>query len=296
MSVYSVEGKLRVGKTKFAVWMAQAALRQGLRVASNVDLFPAITPERPRPFIRIPDKPSAEDLDAIGHGNPESYDEERNGVLILDELGTWLNARSFQDKGRAGVIDWLIHSGKLGWHIYIIVQDASLIDKQVREAIIEYSVRVMRFDKVRIPFVGNFLGALGGMFGATRWGYLPRFHQATARVGYGPNAIVAEVWRYRGDDLHAAYDTRQAFSTSYPHGTHSVLPPWDYVRPLPWLERRKLAFAATRESMRYKPVAPKPKLALVEKVMQLPPHRRIEWMRRIEREAPARAAALKMLA
>ena len=49
-----------------------------------------------------------DDLDAIGHGNPDSYDESLNGVLILDELGTWLNSRSFQDKNRADLLDWLI--------------------------------------------------------------------------------------------------------------------------------------------------------------------------------------------
>lgn len=232
MSVYAVHGKLRVGKTKFAVWMAQRALREGLRVASNVDLYlDKITPERSSRYVRIPDKPSPWDLDAIGHGNPESYDEERNGVLILDELGTWLNARTFQDKSRGGVIDWLIHSGKLGWHIYLIVQDVGMIDKQVREALVEYDVRVMRMDKVRFPIVGKLLGAVGRPLGFKRWGYFPRFHMATARVGYGANAIVAERWTYRGDELHAAYDTRQKFSVQYPHGPHSVLPAWEFEAP-----------------------------------------------------------------
>lgn len=70
MPVYSVEGKLGTGKTKFAVWRAQEALRDGRRVASNVDLvLEKLTPERRSTYIRIPDKLSPEQLAAIGHGN-----------------------------------------------------------------------------------------------------------------------------------------------------------------------------------------------------------------------------------
>lgn len=228
MAVYCVFGKLGVGKTKLAVWQAQKALRAGLKVASNVDLFQPLTPEKPLRYIRVPDKPTADDLDAIGHGNPDSYDEDDNGVLILDELGSWLNARAFQDKARAGVIEWLIHARKRGWNVFLLVQDPGMIDKQVREALCEYMVNCIRLDKVRMPLFGKLLGAVTGNRKA---GYLPRFHLATARLGSGESAVVAERWMYRGDDLHAAYDTRQIFTTAYPHGSHSVLPAWDWQSP-----------------------------------------------------------------
>lgn len=219
MAIYSVEGKLGTGKTKFAVWRAQLALKQGRRVASNVDLFlDKLLPHQSAHYVRLPDKPTGEDLMAAGHGNPDSYDEDRNGVMILDELGTWLNARSFQDKGRAQVLDWLIHARKLGWDVYLIVQDAGMIDKQVREALIEYRVKMFRGDKIKIPVIG---GILNDLFGG-RAGYLPRFHMAVARVGDGQNAVVAERWMFRGDDLHAAYDTRQVFRADYPYASHSV--------------------------------------------------------------------------
>lgn len=233
MPVYSVEGKLGTGKTLFCVWRAQEALYQGRRVASNVDLdCVKLTPFRRSTYIRIPDKPTSADLFAIGHGNPDSYDEERNGVLLLDELGTWLNSRSFQDKDRAQVLDWLIHARKLGWDVYLIVQDQNMIDKQVRESLIELQVRCMRGDKVRLPVVGSLLAAIYKPLG-----YLPKFHWATARIGYGPGAIVADRWYYKGRELYAAYDTRQVFRADYPHGAHSVLPPWDFDPPRPWLAR-----------------------------------------------------------
>ena len=226
MPVYSVEGKLGTGKTKFAVWCAQQALYKGLKVATNLEIdLDKLVPVRNSTYIRIPDKPTAHDLHAIGHGNPDSYDEEKNGVLILDELGTWLNSRSFQDKDRAGILDWLIHARKLGWTVYLIVQDAMMIDKQVRESIIEYQCKCFRADKIKIPVIGNILGLI-----SERWGYLPRFHLVTARVGYGQNAVIAERWFFRGDDLHEAYDTRQVFLQNYPHGTHSITNQTKYKR------------------------------------------------------------------
>lgn len=242
MANYSVEGKLGTGKTKFCVWMAQQALYQGRKVAGNVDLnMEHLTPFRCSTYVRIPDKPSAFDLDAIGNGNPDSYDEDKNGILLLDELGTWLNARSFQDKDRAALLDWFIHARKHGWNVFFIVQDSNMIDKQVREALIEYQCRCLRLDKVRIPYIGWFLSIFH-----ERLAYLPRLHLVTSRVGYGAGAVVAERWYFKGYDLHPAYDTKQIFKANYPHGAFSALLPWDFVPRKTWVtkvkEKYKFAF------------------------------------------------------
>lgn len=240
MPVYVVQGKLGTGKSKFCVWMAKQAIYSGRRVAGNLDIHPEkLNPRRPGRYQRVPDKPSSFDLDALGHGNPDSYDESRNGVLILDELGTWLNARSFQDKSRAELLDWLIHARKKGWDVYLIVQNVVMIDKQVRESLVEYSCNCLRMDKVKIPFVGWFLAYLGENLNAIfdtqrfkKWGYLPFFHLVVARIGEGQNSVIADRWTYVGRDLHDAYDTRQIFRSDYPHGTFSVLPPFDYRPPV----------------------------------------------------------------
>lgn len=287
MPVYSVEGKLGTGKTLFAVWRAQEALMEGRRVASNVDLnLPALTPLRRSSYIRIPDKPSSHDLNAIGHGNPDSYDEDRNGVLILDELGTWLNSRSFQDRDRAAVLDWLIHARKLGWDVYLIVQDANMIDKQVRESLIELQVRCMRGDKVKIPVVGSFLAAFH-----KKLGYLPKFHWATARIGYGPNAIVADRWFYKGKELYAAYDTRQVFRPDYPHGTHTVLP-GDFQPVRPWLSRwlervrSRLGLRVDQKRAAVGRRSPVPKPRAVQLIARLPEPDRTRLARRWAQMAP----------
>lgn len=275
MAVYSVEGKLGTGKTKFTVWMAQNALIDGRRVASNVDLkTELLVSTRRTNYVRIPDKPTAQDLEAMGHGNPNTYNEDRNGILILDELGTWLNSRSFQDKARMPVIDWLIHARKHGWDVYLIVQDAGMIDKQVREALIEYQCRCMNLSKIRIPIIGKILS----MF-HERLGYLPRAHTVTARTGYGAGAIVADRWMFKGTDLHAAYDTRQIFTNDYPHGSHSVLQPWDWSPPpdrFPGLRK----FLASFGKRLPKPVlTAQPKDDLTRWLMRLPVQNRIAFMK-----------------
>lgn len=276
MAVYSVEGKLGTGKTKFTVWMAQQALLAGRRVASNVDLKPEILcPYHRKAYMRLPDKPTAFDLEAIGHGNPESYDEDKNGLLILDELGTWLNSRSFQDKGRAPVIDWLIHARKHGWDVYLIVQDAGMIDKQVREALIEYQCRCMNMSKIRIPVVGKLLSVIH-----VPLGYLPKFHTVTARTGYGQNAIVADRWMFRGNDLHDAYDTRQVFTDSYPHAAHCVLPPWDYVPLKTPMQQLKEKLSGVFILDKPVPPRPVPKSRAMVLISRLPPADRVKWAAR----------------
>lgn len=277
MPVYSVEGKLGTGKTKFCVWMAQNALIAGRRVASNVDLrCDLLTPFKKSTYVRVPDKPSEADFLSMGHGNPGSYDEDRNGLLILDELGTWLNSRSFQDKSRVGVIDWLIHARKHGWDVYLIVQDQNMIDKQVRDSLIEYQCRCMNLGKIRIPFIGKFLS----MFKES-WGYLPKGHTVTARTGYGQNAIVADRWMFKGVDLHACYDTRQIFTSTYAHGCYSWLPPAGWQpKPLPFQALRDF-IGSIRKPAPIK-IAPKPVPtdSLTYWLMKLPPDKRIPFMRK----------------
>jgi Zonular occludens toxin (Zot) len=280
MPVYSVEGKLGTGKTKFCVWRAQQALLAGRRVASNVDLqLDKLTPRLKTSYVRLPDKPRAHDLEAAGHGNSDSYDEEKNGVMILDELGTWLNARSFQDKDRAPLLDWLIHARKYGWDVYLIVQDANMIDKQVRESLIEYQVKCFRGDKIKIPFFGSIFGAFN-----SRWGYLPKFHLAVARVGSGINAVVAERWMYKGIDLHAAYDTRQVFRSDYEHASYSVLYPGEVPQRKPGFLKRFFARPA-RQLPQARPMLPQ-----VAALVDLPPDERWHKLRLVLAEQGATPA------
>lgn len=224
MTDYALTGKKGTGKSKHAIILIRDRyLKNSRRVATNldVDLLAMFGPHSKSTYVRVPDKPKAFDLLAVGSGNA-SYDEELNGGMFLDELGTWLNTRSFADKDRADVLDYFAHGRKHGWDTWYIMQNVAQVDKQLRESFIEQTVRHTRFDKVRIPFVGGILSLLFG----EKAGYFPRFHAAVYRIGVNPQDLVCNRFQFIGKDVEKAYDTRQVFQANYPHGTHSVLSPW----------------------------------------------------------------------
>lgn len=233
MAFYFVTGKLGNGKSLIAVHRMMLKLKAGLPVATNIDLnlesmFGKMA-KTPR-LIRVPDKPTVSDLHAIGCGN-DTYDESKNGLLVLDECGTWFNARNWQDKSRAEVNNWFLHARKLGWDVILIVQDISIVDNQARDALSEFTAFCKRLDNLRVPLVG-------GLF-KTLTGYnlrLPKMH--TARVVYGSAVTdpLSDRWIYRGTDLYTAYDTKQIFLNAYPHGPHSVLPPY-YINRRTYTQR-----------------------------------------------------------
>lgn len=225
MTDFALVGKKGTGKSKNFIRLCRYEyFPKGRRVATNLDIYleKMFGPYSRITYVRVPDKPTAFDLEAAGHGNPDSYDEEKNGALGLDELGTWLNSRSFADKERAGLLDFLAHARKHGWDCYYIMQSIAQVDKQLRESFIEFTVRHVRFDKVKIPFVGGILGALFGK----RFAYLPKFHRAVTRLGYNPQDLATDSAMFIGKELEDCYDTRQVFRLDYEHGTYSVLSPW----------------------------------------------------------------------
>ena len=234
MSVYIVTGKLGNGKTLVTVGRIRDAIRAGCKVATNLDInLLSMFHKNARHInlMRIPDKPTIEDLNAIGKGyDGADYDESKFGLLVLDECGTWFNSRNWQDKTRKDVNDWFLHARKLGWHVYIIIQDISMLDSQARDAIGELLVVCRRLDKLRVPLIGGLFKTLTGI-NLT----LPRIHRA--KVTYA-DGLISDVWVYRGDDLFSCYDTRQSFIQNYPHHTHCVLPPWHthgrYSVPMTW--------------------------------------------------------------
>jgi hypothetical protein len=148
---------------------------------------------------------------------------------------------------------------------------------------VEYVVRCTRLDRVKMPFVGWLLNCFND-----KWGYLPRLHVATVRMGANHDGMIADRWYYQGDDLHAAYDTRQIFRDNYPHGAHSFLSAWHVKgRHLDYQPRKGFArivehiFKLKPPKPTRRPV-PKPKLPLVAKLSQLPPDERIRHFKRLQ--------------
>ncbi len=273
MSDYANKKKKGTGKSKHAIKvMRDRYLSRGRVVATNLDvnLSAMFGKFSKKTYVRVPDKPAAFDLLAAGHGNPDSYDEEKNGGLFLDEMATWLNTRSFSDKGRTDTLDFFAHGRKFGWDTFYIMQDVGQVDKQLRESFIEYTVRHRRYDRVKIPMVGNLLGMLFG----ERAAYLPRFHVATTRAGTNPQDLQTDNTWFKGDDLHGCYDTRQIFRPDYPHGTFTQLSPWHlegrYLPepPKPWLWRLIAFFRGVHAPPVFKPVV-RPAVPAVARVRAL---------------------------
>jgi len=208
MPTYIVTGKLGGGKTLAMVGKMRDYLRAGLPVATNIDLdlFKLLPEGPPKAMaVRLPDRPTAEDLDAIGVVHDTGCDD-KNGALVLDECGTWLNARQWSDKGRQGLIEWFLHARKRGWDVYLIVQNITLIDKQLREVLGEYVVICRRLDRLRIPGIGRAINVLS--LGLIE-GRMPQIHVAAVRYGSGPSSMHADTWYFRGRDLYGAYKTVQ---------------------------------------------------------------------------------------
>jgi hypothetical protein len=291
MGVQFVTGKLGGGKGKYAVMKLLEAAKENRRISGNVDLNLAEFSKKTAKtrYIRVPDKPNAFDLEALGHGNPESYDEDRNGLLVLDELGTWFNSRSFQDKERAGVLDWMIHARKHGWDVILICQNEVQIDKQAREALGEVFVRCMAMHKVKIPVVGALLTLLTLGLAPEKWLRLPRFHVASVRVGTGGSSFVSERIAYRGDHLHAMYDTRQIFKADPEQRTRSELSPL-YFTGLPAKKKNpftllfRVVIGERGAGMRSVPEPRLPRITPREwpdHIAQLPPDKRWQLARRM---------------
>lgn len=280
MAVYAITGKLGSGKSLVSVGRIMDYLAKGRPVATNLNLYldRYFGKRSKSSYVRLPDIPTVHDLHAIGKGN-DSLDETKNGLLVLDECGVFFNSRDWADKGRQSVISWLLHSRKLGWDVILIVQDISLIDKQIRTALLEHVGICKRTDRLSIPFIGGILKFLKIPHRP------PRVHLCSVKYGTDIHALVVDRWFYRGVIIQNCYDTRQVFSYACEFAIHSVLSPWTttgrYLEPTLWM--MLCAWWKGEMLPRSRPVPLRHKHPLVVRVMRLPdPAQRLEFLRRFD--------------
>ena len=168
--------------------------------------------------MHIPDRPTAADFYALGLGKPaDDYDEDNNGLLVLDEILTWLNVRAWNDKGRAELIEWFVHARKYGWDIIFLVQSITVVDKQLLESLMEYHVPMSNLAKINVPIIGG--------WGRTFKKNGKPFRLPVGRVMY-KDLVKADRWVFRSRNLYKCYDTKQVISENYPHGAHCQLSRW----------------------------------------------------------------------
>jgi hypothetical protein len=275
MAVYLVTGKLGSGKSLISVGRAVEYASKGRRVAANFSIdFSQVKHSRRGKLSEaycevLPARPSANDLHALGRGGDR---EEVAGLLILDEAATYLNARDWADKDRKRVIDWFLHSRKLGWDVMLICQHQSLLDKQIRESVCEMLVTCSRLDRLNVPVISWIFPVK-----------LPRVHVAKVRYGLSPSDLKAESWTYRGNDLFAAYATTEIFA-EMDAGSYCVLPSrlskWRYEPPAFDL-KKWLSYQWNKPAQISLPrPEPKPKSRLVALLEKLPPDdRERHWLR-----------------
>lgn len=198
MAVYFVTGKLGSGKSLCAIGKIRDYLSEGRRVATNLDLWmDGMFCYHKQPAIRLPDKPRAVDMIALGDGyeaeDERDNDESKYGLIVLDECGTWLNSREWNDKERRKLIDWFLHARKHRWDIIFLIQSIEACDSQIVQSLCEHLVICRRLDRFKLAGIK-----------------LPRLHIANVYYGKSTESRI-ERWTYRGTDLYQAYDTRQRF-------------------------------------------------------------------------------------
>jgi len=282
MSDYVITGKKGAGKSLLAVGIARDALAQGKRVATNLDLhLDKLCRHSSRAtVIRLPDRPNSDDLDQIGRGQ-EGVEEEKNGIIIIDEASAILNSRQWSDKDRTATLEWLIHSRKLGWDTYLIAQGLSQIDKQVRESQLEYHIAVKRTDKWPIPIITGLTRAFGFPI------HFPKVHIGVVKHGMHNDALIVERKWYRAKDLYLAYDTQQIFKPrgdAAAAGTHTLLSAWHlkgrYLPASRWQAFR--SWVAAMAAQRPLP-PPRPKNRVVALIQSLPAEQRLKHWHRMHR-------------
>jgi hypothetical protein len=161
-----VTGPPGAGKSYYAVRKAAKALQDGKIVAGNVELredWPQYVARRDpvlwaKPWARArwlgEGERSArarfhftEDLDELFRIRLAGSREGR-GVMLLDEAHNWMNARSWSAGDRNRIVRFFSQHRKLGWDVYLIAQQAEMIDKQVR-GLFEYHVHLRNLRKAR---------------------------------------------------------------------------------------------------------------------------------------------------
>lgn len=238
---FVIQGKKGNGKGIIAVAMMHDYLLQGRPVATNVNLFlENLLPLTSRTTVlRLPDQPTYQDMLAIGTIDTGG-DEKKNGLIVLDECASWLNARDYSDPDRKKLLDWFVHSRKHGWDVAYVIQNINMLDKQFRDGFAEHVINVVRLDRLGIPFLSPLLKLFGLKV------KLPQLHLGTIRYGTQRNAPVADRIIKSGRPYWAAYDTLQKFTRLNEfQGVSSTLSAWHMRgRNLTWWQMHKSSIFA----------------------------------------------------
>ncbi|MEQ1526749.1 MAG: zonular occludens toxin domain-containing protein [Gallionella sp.] len=233
-------GKRGTGKSLNAVKTIQQYMLQGRIVATNLDLFiENLLPANSRCVsYRLPDVPVSELLNhpLFPVGNPNPVQEEKNGLLVLDECAGFLNSRDWKDKDRTALIHFLAQSRKFGWDLILIAQGASMIDKQIRTDLCDMHGVCRETSKIGIPFFTAFIHRTFGLKVM-----MPKFYIVNYYYGFGLSAVKSFSEIFRQSDVRHGYNTLQKISAELgQQGISSNLSSWHLKgRYMTWWQMMK---------------------------------------------------------
>jgi len=252
-----VTGKRGAGKSLVAVGIATDYLKRGATVVTNLDIYThnfENTQNKNIRIIRIPDIFTHDHLKNLPLGNPgliwdetmddytpgPDFDEAKNGLVLLDEIGSSLNSRKWNAKGRDLIIHEMNMLRKYGYDTCLLAQDISMVDVQVRGSSGDEVGFCKRLDRVSVPLLSPFYKFFTG-----KPLKFPKIHFCTFRMGDNESAMKSETVKYTGRQYYKLYNTAQKFREDYPHEMHSVLTPWHLVGryqeiPVPFWKRALL--------------------------------------------------------
>ncbi len=214
-----VEGVRGSGKSKIAVREIQTFLKSGRRVATNLDIRQELLAPGATTYItRLPDQPRSFDFELLGKAypeldpdNPDTYDENKFGLVVVDELLTSFNSRSWSDKDRLACVSWMVQSRKLGWRLWLLAQDVDAVDKQLRETLLQ---EIWHCRSGKNFFSSPILGALFRVFTKPLMKVIAPhgFHILTIYTGKRKDKVhIAGREFYKLYNLHPMYKTSQQF-------------------------------------------------------------------------------------
>lgn len=183
--IYFVNGRPGGGKSLFMAEKIYSELRRGRNVIANFeineDYFKKCRhPEKLGRFIYVsndewttqaykdidPRKKQFSYIDGLWgfannyvRKNKKGFVKEGQFVLVLDECGGLFNSRTFNARDRLAWLDFFSQHRKLGYTVYLIAQDDSQIDKQIR---LQFHKQIECRCVTSMKMFGKFLALLCG--------------------------------------------------------------------------------------------------------------------------------------
>lgn len=207
MPITFATGATGGGKGIYAIRKIKHALDSGKKVATNLDLYVEHITDKTNNNapIRLPDKPAAVHMRAIGYGSdPNDKNKDNYGLIVLDEISLFLDTKKrseFDD-----LMAWFVQRRKFHWDIIFIAQHHEQVQETFYKALCDHLVVCKAKDLVPIPYIGDILPLLGLK------GVLPEGHIAFKFVGRSPlDALAGKPSEFKNKPYRKMYDTDQKF-------------------------------------------------------------------------------------